>query len=849
MISLYDIIEASSGQLYGEPGAQIFTEFCISPSLVPPNSLFVTLKNDQGDSHRYIEEVIAAGASGVICTRPPDCDTSGISVILVRDTVETLMVWSRKILARYGTKVVAVTGSSGKSVAVEAIAQVLATRYVVLASPPDAIDYRLCVPLALAHLKAEHQVVVLRLGSGQPGEMSAMIQAAQPHVGVVLTVDYTHSSRFESIEQIVQEYQRLIEYLPPMGLAVLNYDDDRVRLLASATRSRSVSFGIESFGANLIAYNVIIGADGTGFDLRSGSERFVGRWLPLIGKHQLYNVLAALSVGQFFEVSIEEGLRALIEVPPLPGRMNTLIGRHNAIVIDDTHSATPQSTLAALDWLASARDPQQRVIFVFGDLDDPGDLSQVAHRQIGQRAAEQTDVLVTIGTEAAAAARAALDYGMPARQLFATFNIPDAIQVLLNRVELSGDDLVLVKGGASMRMEEIVAALLNQPQDRAQLVRQTHEMRAILPVESLRPVRVEIDTAALAGNIRALRTMLAPNVALMAVVKADGYGHGAVMTARIALMNGAEYLAVANLQEALELRDAGIEAPILVLGYTPIYGVRDALRHQLTITLYDLELARAFDRAAREIGGKLKTHVKLDTGMGRLGVLPADAVQMFRHLSNLPYIEVEGVYTHFANADEDPEATAEQLASFRSVLRPLRAAGMQFKYIHAANSAATLSLYDSHFNMVRCGLVMYGLSPSASLQLPDEFRPVMMWKTVVAQVKTLPPGHPVGYGSTYRTSREETIAILPVGYADGLRRTPHQADVLVHGVRAPIIGRISMEKTVINVSHIPGAAPGDEVVLLGWQGDAIITAEEIAAHLGTINYEVVTTILARVPRR
>ncbi|RMF80958.1 MAG: alanine racemase [Chloroflexi bacterium] len=366
----------------------------------------------------------------------------------------------------------------------------------------------------------------------------------------------------------------------------------------------------------------------------------------------------------------------------------------------------------------------------------------------------------------------------------------------------------------------------------------------------LRPSRVEIDLDALAVNVRELKQIVGDDVTLMAVVKANGYGHGAVAVSRVALRNGADYLGVSSMVEALELRDAGIAAPILVLSYTPVALVGDAVRQGITLTLYDFALAEAYNRLAAQMGRRLNVHIKVDTGMGRLGVVNGAAVAFVEAVATLPHLELEGIYTHFSVADERSAYTDEQAENFRRILYDLKTAGYAFHYYHAANSAATLASSDNHFNMVRVGLAMYGLSPSKTVAVPPTFRPVMSWKTVIAQVKTLPAGHPVGYGNTYRTQSEERIAIIPVGYADGLRRAPQTwRHVLVHGQPAPLVGRVSMEKTAISVSHIADVAIGDEVVLLGKQGQAYITAEQIGAWLGTINYEVVTSILPRVWRQ
>lgn len=248
--------------------------------------------------------------------------------------------------------------------------------------------------------------------------------------------------------------------------------------------------------------------------------------------------------------------------------------------------------------------------------------------------------------------------------------------------------------------------------------------------------------------------------------------------------------------------------------------------------------------------GKLKVHVKIDSGMGRLGIFPEEAVHFFRYLNTLTNLEVEGIYTHFSSADDNLDYTEDQIENFNHAIRPLRAAGINVKYIHASNSPATVRGINSNFNMVRPGLILYGLKPSDEAPLYEGMRPVMSWKTSVLQVKNFPAGHSIGYGNTYITRTDEKIAILPVGYADGLRRAPSTWEyVLINGQRAPIRGRISMEKTAVSVDHIEGVHAGDEVVLLGQQGEEEITAEMIAEWLGTINYEVVTSIIPRIPRR
>ncbi len=363
------------------------------------------------------------------------------------------------------------------------------------------------------------------------------------------------------------------------------------------------------------------------------------------------------------------------------------------------------------------------------------------------------------------------------------------------------------------------------------------------------PSRVTIDLGALAFNIRWIKARVGGNVALMAVLKANAYGHGAAEVARAALQNGADLLAVANFAEAMELREAHIDAPILMLSYVPAEAIPTAIEHDLSITVFDEASVERCIAATVSASFPLRVHVKVDTGMGRLGVPPQAMRDVCRQLQDAPAIRLEGVYTHFATADDDPPYMLEQLKTFKSVQSQLRSAGIRVKYIHAANSAALLNGGDSYFDVVRPGVLLYGLEPMPDSGFAQHIRPVMAWKTQIAQVKTLPPDSPVGYGNAYRTRSQETIAVAPVGYADGLRRTPYSwREVLIHGRRAPLVGRVSMEKITINVSHVPKVAVGDEVVLMGRQGDDCISADEIATWLQSNNYEVVTSIAPRVPR-
>jgi alanine racemase len=416
---------------------------------------------------------------------------------------------------------------------------------------------------------------------------------------------------------------------------------------------------------------------------------------------------------------------------------------------------------------------------------------------------------------------------------------------------LAPGDAVLVVGGAEARLERVVERLLADPASAPDvLVRQDQGWKKRVFLSRERPTWVEVDLGAIGENVARLKALASP-AALLAVLKADAYGHGALRVARTALLHGADYLATACLSEAVVLRRHGINAPILILGFTPAWQAQEIVRHHLTATVFSLEPVRYLSRAAQALGlGPARVHLKVDTGMGRLGLLPADVPAFVDAVRALPGVEIEGIFTHFAQADAaDRAPTLAQIARFDAVLDELQSRGGLPRYVHASNSAGIFAFPEARYTMVRTGIAMYGLDPSDAVPCPPGFQPALTFKTLVAQVKELPPGSPISYGGTFVTRRPSRIAVLPVGYGDGLRRSPKNwNEVLVRGQRAPIVGVVCMDMCMIDVTDVPGAREGDEVVLIGRQDGESITVADAARNLGTIPYEVVTQILARVPR-
>jgi alanine racemase len=357
---------------------------------------------------------------------------------------------------------------------------------------------------------------------------------------------------------------------------------------------------------------------------------------------------------------------------------------------------------------------------------------------------------------------------------------------------------------------------------------------------------LEIDLEAIRNNIRQLRQLTGTPV--MAVVKANGYGHGAIETTRAAIEAGAEWCGVARFEEAMTLRKAGLDCRILVMGYTPPANLKKAVEENISLTIYDLALGQAYQQHLPTTKAHLKVHIKVDTGMGRLGIKTEEALQLTEELSRTPGIQVEGLCTHLAKADEtDRSATQNQLDIFRPLVAKLEQRGLRPEIIHAANSAAALQYPDSRFDLIRPGIAVYGLNPSDAVPLPEGFLPALTWKARLTSKKFLPPGHMVSYGGIYTTSAEEQIGVVPVGYADGFRRVSGE-QILLHGCRVDVVGRVCMDQCMIQISNMPDVQIGDEVILLGVQAGECISADEIARRWGTINYEVVCGLSNRLPR-
>ena len=358
---------------------------------------------------------------------------------------------------------------------------------------------------------------------------------------------------------------------------------------------------------------------------------------------------------------------------------------------------------------------------------------------------------------------------------------------------------------------------------------------------------LEIDLNAITANYERLKQI--SGVPVMGVVKANAYGHGLEEIALHLQSIGAGWLGVARIEEALQLRESGVNLAIMVLGYTSHKRVKEAQKANIHLTVYDPLVAALYEKEVDAELGKLHLHAKIDTGMGRLGVPSNLALPFIEDLTRVPSFNLEGVFTHFACADEpEKEVTAQQIRRFESILGKMKEKGIDPGIMHAANSAGTLNFPQAHYSMVRCGIAMYGLPPAASMSLPDGFTPALTWKTRLISIKSMSEGFGISYGHRYHTKEGERIGAIAVGYGDGMRRV-NGNHVLLRGKKVPVVGSVCMDQVMINIDEVPDAQVGDEVVLMGSQNGNTLSATEIAGEWKTINYEVICGMADRIPRR
>ncbi|MBF6589273.1 MAG: alanine racemase, partial [Ktedonobacterales bacterium] len=649
MIVLDDVIAATQAEPLIAGARSAFEGFAHDSRIVTPDDCFVAVRGVHGDGHDFLLDAVERGARAILAERArldtllaeqPDLlnrlRSSGAALLVVPDTREALRRYAAYILRAWHPTVIAVAGSTGKTTTKEAIAEVLSLRWPTFRSWRNFNDL-LGLPLSLGRLEPTHQFVVVEMGADHPGEIAELCAVARPTIGVITNVSPTHLLYFGSLAALADELGQLPASLPPDGLAVLNADDPTTGAMLARTAARPLLFAprapTDPAETRILArYAALpLGEEGrtalTLSPFEEGLSSAPVTFPHLHGDHWAYAVLAALTIGEVLGVAQGEALEALRELEPLPGRMRWLAGADGAALLDDSHNATPASAAAGLASLSAIAAAQRAPrIAILGDMLRLGNLEHEAHRALGGAAAARADYLVTQGVRAETLAEEAMRAGLSAERIAITHTAEDAATAARTfaaqaRAVSGAHAIIYIKGSEEMRMEQVTARLLAHPEQAEEcLDRQAQAWQRVVVMRPDRPTWLEIDLSAIGQNTRLLKEVVGPDVRVLASLKADAYGHGALRVARTVLRNGATWLGVATVSEAQPLREAGITAPILIFGYTAPWQARDAVRLDLRATVYGLESARALARAACDLGREMRVHIKIDTGMARLGL-------------------------------------------------------------------------------------------------------------------------------------------------------------------------------------------------------------------------------------
>jgi alanine racemase len=831
---------AGGDRVSGDSDLEI-SEVCTdSRAAFARNSLFVALDGDHFDGHAHVNDAAAKGAVAALVSKGSAADYPGVALIRVPDTLAALQTLAANWRALFDLPVVGVTGSNGKTIVKDMLSSIVAQERTVYRSP-GSYNSQIGVPLSLLGIRPEHDVAIIEAGISRTGEMERLEKMIRPTAGVVTNIGLAHAAGLGDLETTAHEK---LELFADLGDSPLIYPADSETLAeikaVGELPGRPISFAISSdtfissgkadtdadSGVDYLVDQAVQTDGGFRFSVRFPSGERHPFALHVPGRLNLANAAAAVATADALGISVEAIREGLAAFEPSPLRLEMHTTQEGVTFINDAYSSDPVSARAALSVLEHYAG-DQRAIAILGDMLDLGARSKTAHQALG-RLVGHTDVahLVCYGTRARDIGAAAAQAGFAGRVSYA--DSMDALHDLLER-ELRSGDVVLFKASRTIGLERAAERLL----------------------ESVAPARLHIDLDAIRDNYHAIRRSLGDHAGLIAVVKSFGYGNDSTRVSQTLAREGVDALAVAYADEAIPLRKRGLTLPILVTN--ALASEADKLvKYDLTPFVYSAGVVDALCTQARRFNKAVGVHLEVDTGMNRVGLKPEETVAFAKRLAGLDQVELQGVMTHFASADDadDDAFTRQQIARFEQVLQTLRDEGIDPKVVHAANTAAAWRFRDAHFDMVRVGLGLYGLSPSPAVARETKgTRSALEFTTRIIHLKQVAPGETVGYNRSWRAERPCQIATIAAGYNDGFPRfMSNGGEVLVAGTRCAVVGNVCMDVSMVDVTEVPQAKVGDEVVIFGTQGEASISVDEIAGRGNTISYEILCNISPRVRR-
>jgi alanine racemase len=814
------------GDLCGPSPKGPLRSACIDSRRVDPGDLFFALSGPRHDGHAYVAGAQAAGAGLVIVRRswPGRSEAAAAGPLLAvddpLDALQALAAWHRR---QHIGQVVAITGSNGKTVVKNALTALLASRWRVAASP-GSWNSQVGVPLAVLAAPPGTDIGVFEAGVSAPGEMERLAAILQPDYGVLVNIGLAHIAGFGSRESTAREKLVLFRALPATGWVILPNDPLVDAVPLACQRLQAGKEDPLELERRPCAVGTVLTLD---FGGRIESLTVRTRSAPLLD-----DLVIALTAARRLGVSVEEALAALADHRFGPTRLETWRTPEGITIINDTAADDPLSVQAALEAVAAAPADGGRRLFVFGGMNELGEREASEHALIGRLAAERDFSHLLLlphpaQTHTAAAWRAARPEA-PVLELAD----PGALRHTLRQLARRGDTLLL-KGPAQQGLAAAACAIW----------------------ESMAPRRFLVDLDAIRENIARFRALCGPDVAILAVLKAWAYGSELARMGTALQESGVDWIGVSAADEGATLRRAGVHRPILVM-LMDGDEVDKAVRWRLTPVVYSLAFARSLVESLRESQARCDVHLEIDSGMGRLGVAPHEALAAARLLRGSGVTRLTGLMTHLASAD-DPAAddhSREQLQRFEATVAAIRAEAGDDEpplLLHAAATAGAVRFPEARLDMVRLGLGLYGIPPSPAVAAAMELNLAVAFVSRLAQVALWPRGQRVGYSGTYVVEAErQRVGIVAVGYNDGVPwRSSNRGEVIVLGRRVRVLGRVSMDSMAVDLDPVPEAAVGDEVLILGAHEGQVLRPEEVAARADTIPYELLVNIDSRRVQR
>lgn len=817
-VKLSRVASIVGGKCIGE-SAPIQSVVIDSRVPLKPGDLFVAIVGERFDGGDFAEAAWRQGASAVLVSEahpiaqlpPPE----GKALILVSDALKALQTLAGAVREGFNKPVIAITGSNGKTTVKEMLKAALGQELRVAASPLSW-NSQVGVAMTLLQLDADADIALIECGISRPGEMRRLADMVRPTLGVFVNVGDAHRETLFDERTTASEKAQLFAnmnegsvFVPAQEYAAID------ALTAVNTDVRRVGEGEDA--------EIVIQWSEEARTLRCEGQD-IG--LPEIPAGLRTDAALSVAVARSLNIdgaSIEAGLA---QWSPAPMRLEMTRTPDGVFLLNDAYSADPESFDVALRSLNNMSN-EGRAIAVVGPLAQLGKARAAAHARVGQAVARANlDRLILVGKDANEIGEAAQRAGLaPSRILHAE----DAVQaaVMLDEIVRRGDR-VLIKASRPERLERVVELLFS----------------------AFGPAVAHINLETLARNMDRVRQIVGPEVAIMPVVKSFGYGLDSVRLGRLFVQRGAEALAVAYADEGVLLRERGITVPIMVQNLLP-HELEKIVTHNLSAEVVDPEVVHQLEDVAMRHQKTVAIHIKVDTGMGRCGLLPDSALETVRVALKSPSLRIEGLMTHLASADEAgaEDFTREQLAQFDEFVKASRLLGAKPRWVHAANTAALIRFPESRHSMVRSGIGLLGYA-----DLPDDnpFEPVLRFTTRVVAVKSLPEGAPVGYGSTWRVPEgagARRIAVVAVGYNDGYpRHLSNRGWMSVRGVRCPVVGRVCMDVTMVDITNVPHAVEKGDLVVVYGDAEGEPSLGEMAGRADTISYELLTRISPRVRR-